>query len=241
MKLWVIAVLLALLAPMNAFAQDIEETPLVSVEQDADTMVPPVVNVTEPQKIEFIIDTVRRMSSGSPKMQAMQNPEEIVTPEYIEALIHSEGPDAIRKYHASVRTMMKDNLEWTKYESLMLTINEIKMLGPHMKWKAMRSHLISLDRYSEKNFPIWSKNRVESWLVQAETILYLRPNSEDKKRAIEGLIAKVRLAQKTNEELEYDFTISDRVLDIEEGVVLEAKEDGKSGFFGKWIKKLKFW
>ena len=241
MKIWVIAVLLALIAPMHVFAQDVEESPLAPIEQDADTLIPPVVIVTESQKINFIIDTVRSMNTGQLDMQAMEKSETAVTPEYVEARIHSEGPDAIRKYHASVRAMMKGNLEWTKYDSMMLTINEIKMLGRHMEWKAMRSHLLSLDRYSEENFPIWTKMRVESWLVQAETMLYLRPESEDKKRAIEGLVAKVRLAQKTNEELEYDFTISDRVLDIEEGMVLETKEVSKQDFFGKWLKKLKFW
>ena len=137
---------------------------------------------------------------------------------------------------------------------MLLTINEIRMLSRHMSWKALRSHLASLERYSSDKFPIWTKMRVESWLVQAETMLALRPEGTEKKRAIEGLIAKVRLAQKTSDELEYDFTISDRIIDIEEGHVPEVtllaiagseadetkvgpeKEEKKSFF-----KKLKFW
>lgn len=266
MKIWVIAVLFGFLAPINAFAQDVEETPLEPIVEELDEKAQAPVIVSDSQKLGFIIATVHRLNTGSRAPQSMQNTEQAdmqVPAGYIEALIHSEGPDAIRRYHTSVRTMMKDNIEWTKYDAMLLTINEIKMLSRHMNWKAMRSHILSLDRYSEENFPIWTKMRVESWLVQAEIMLYLRPDGDDKKRAIEGLVAKVRLAQKSSDDLEYDFTISDRVIDIEEGRIpdmtllsiagpqteeekmaaaqLGTIKEEKKGFFGRMAKKLKFW
>ena len=266
MKIWLVVVLLGFLAPINAYAQDVEETSLDPIVEDADENGPAPLIVSDSQKLGFIIATVHSLNAGPRAPQVMQITEqdEMQVPAgYIEALIHSEGPDAIRRYHTNVRTMMKDNVEWTKYDGMLLTINEIKMLSRHMDWKALRSHLLSLDRYSEENFPIWTKMRVESWLVQAEIMLYLRPDDDEKSRAIEGLVAKVRLAQKTSDDLEYDFTISDRVIDIEEGRVpdmtllsiaepqteeekmaiaqLGPKKEEKKGFFGRTLKKLKFW
>ena len=245
MKLSMIALFMAFFVSYAGLAQDIEETVLEAIEPALDDNGQPIVIVTESQKIAFITDTIHTLSARAPSMTGTREPQ-VVSAEDIESLIHKEGPDAIRKYHASVRTMMRDNLEWTKFDSMLLTINEIKMLSRHMKWEALRSHLVLLDRYSEENFPIWTKMRVESWLVQAETMLVLRPDSEDKTRAIEGLIAKVRLAQKTSQELEYDFTISDRVIAITAGKVPDmtllasgktAEESTKKSFF----EKLKFW
>lgn len=254
MKIGMIAVLLCFLAPAGASAQDIQETPLEVFDPALDEFGQPIIIITDSQKMKFITDTVHKLSSGAASTQGLQGPE-MVNPKEIEALIHREGPDAIRNYHAAVRTMMRDNVEWSKYNAMLLTINEIKMLSRHMTWEAMRSYLVSLDRYSEENFPIWTKMRVESWLVQAESMLVLRPDSKEKTRAIEGLVAKVILAQKTSEELEYDFNISDRIIAIKSGKVpdmsrlalaaneveQEQKSNSKKGFFGNLTKKLKFW
>lgn len=245
MKLWMIALFTAFLVPSAGLAQNIEETALEALEPALDENGQPILIVTDSQKIEFIIETIQNLSSGAIPTKGTQDPQ-VASAKEVEARIHRQGPDAIRKYHGSIRSMMRGNVEWTKYDSMLLTINEIKMLSRHMNWKAMRSHLVLLDRYSEENFPIWTKMRVESWLVQAETMLALRPESLDKTRAIEGLIAKVRLAQKTSQELEYDFTISDRIIDIEERRVPDvtllasgktAEESNKKSF----LKKLKFW
>jgi hypothetical protein len=265
MKIWMMVGLFGLLISQSTYAQGVEGSFFVVNEQPMDKAdSSSVMQISDSQKIAFIIDTVHRLN---PSKQAMQNNElagDGVSSGYIEALIHSEGPDAIRKYHSSVRMMMKENVEWTKSDSMLLNISEIRMLSRHMNWKAMRSHLQALDRYSTDNFPIWTKMRVESWLVQAETMLYIRPDDEDKKRDIEGLIAKVRLAQKSDDDLAYDYTISDRLIDIEEGRIpdmslvsiagpqsdsekieqtqLETKkEEEKKGFFGSFAKKLKFW
>ena len=245
MKLWMIALFMGFIWPSAGFTQDVTETALEALEPTLDENGQPILIVTDSQKIEFIIKTVQKLSSGAISTKRTLDPQ-VASAKEVEARIHRQGPDAIRKYHGSIRSMMRDNVEWTKYDSMLLTINEIKMLSRHMNWKAMRSHLLLLDRYSEENFPIWTKMRVESWLVQAETMLVLRPESMDKTRAIEGLIAKVRLAQKTSQELEYDFTISDRIIDIEERSVPDvtlltsgkiAEESNKKSF----LKKLKFW
>lgn len=256
MKLWMIAIYMAFIVPSAGFAQDVAESALEDIDPYKDESYDPAVIIfTEAEKLGYIIEKIHNMRVGATAM-ASSNDEDVLTlGDAIEAAIHDEGADAIRKYHASVRQMMKGNIEWTNESSMLLTIHEIRMLSRHMEWKSMRSHLVSLDRFSTEHYPIWNEMRVESWLVQAETMLYLRPEGEEKNRAIEGLIAKVRLAQKTNEDLEYDFTISDRIIDIEEGHLpetamlaldetrdsLEERKEGDKGFFGKLTKKLKFW
>ncbi len=258
MKLWIIAVLVAALAPLTAYAQDVEELELEEIRESfSQDQFPSIKIYSDSDKLNYIISKVNRMNVGITHITEDDAGVDAFENTGMEAIIHSEGVDAIRKYHSAVRSRMKDNEAWTNIEVMLLTIHEIRMLSRHMQWKAMRSHLISLDRYSADNFPIWNEMRVEGWLVQAETMLYLRPEGDERKRAIEGLLAKVKLAQKTNDSLEYDFTISDRIIDIEEGKIpllammaledstdtaLQMEEAGKKeGFFGNLAKKLKFW
>lgn len=260
MKLWMMALFMAFLVPCAGFAQDVTEAALEDIGQFKDESYDTAVIVfTETEKLGYIINQIHAMVVGAKSMttsaDAQGDESALALGDAIEAAIHSEGADAIRKYHASVRQMMKGNVEWTNESTMLLTIHEIRMLSRHMEWKSMRSHLVSLDRFSTEHYPIWNEMRVESWLVQAETMLYMRPEGEEKKRAIEGLLAKVRLAQKTNEDLEYDFTISDRIIDIEEGRLpetamlaldetrdsLEERKEGGKGFFGKLTRKIKFW
>ncbi len=260
MKLWMIALFMCFLVPSAGFTQDVIESELEDVDHSKNESDEPIVIVfTEADKVGYIIGQIHAMGTGAKAKTTsvdVQGDEGVLHEgDAIEAVIHSEGADAIRKYHASVRQMMKDNIEWTNESTMLLTIHEIRMLSRHMEWKSMRSHLVALDRFSKEHYPMWNEMRVESWLVQAETMLYMRPEGEEKKRAIEGLLAKVRLAQKTNEDLGYNFTISDRIIDIEEGRLpegamlaldetrdsLEERKEGDKGFFGRTLKKLKFW
>ena len=188
-----------------------------------------------------------------------------VKPYIVDTIINGEGPVAISKYHAELRAMVKGDPAWGEKEHLFLHANEIRMLSHHGDWKVMRSHLASLDRYYSDKYPIWTEMRVESWLIQAEVMLFLRPESEEKHRAIGGLLAKVRLAQKSNDMLENDFTITDRVITLEEGelpeptkiamgIITETREinaddninlskkgQSKDGSFERFVEKLKFW
>lgn len=252
MKKILAILMIGLFLPAYAYAQDIEQSALGDV-QDEPVIeeVSEVITIPTETKVDHIFNKVQAASVGEQYVQATSEDEEAgegaeLTPNYIEAFIHSEGPAAIRSYHASVREMMEDVPDWSEADALLLDINEIRMLSQHLEWRSMRPHLSSLDRRTAEHFAMWTKMRVESWLVQAEIMSVMRPDDMDKKHDIESIIAKVQLAQKTNDDLEHDFTIDDRVYDIETGRIqtpeaIAIAEAEKQGFFGRTMKKLKFW
>lgn len=102
---------------------------------------------------------------------------------------------AARRYFAAAQTYAFAQDRDTKALQLNLKINELRALGPQMEWRRLRDNLTDMRIFSQ-GFSLWTVERLDALVSEAELRLALQPESDDKRRDLGELKSKIELTMK---------------------------------------------